>query len=97
MCYRCNHGHWLEQCSLQEIVPCEATFWIQAHGIHVGRMTAHKAHIIAGRLLAERSGKVDAFGSGLCLWPPVLVASRKVEILATTSLVLGYVWLISMK
>lgn len=72
-------------------------FWIQAHGIPFGRMTAHNARIIAGRLSTGRSSKVDAFGGGLCLWPPVPVASRKVEILATTSasLVLGYVWLIS--
>ncbi|BFG29034.1 hypothetical protein CerSpe_153080 [Prunus speciosa] len=44
---------WPMNCSLDEIIPCKAAFWIQAHGIPLGQMTACNAKMLANRIGKE--------------------------------------------
>ncbi|KAH0977194.1 hypothetical protein GBA52_026913 [Prunus armeniaca] len=41
---------WPECEALDEIIPNLATFWVQAHGIPLGQMTANNARIIGDRI-----------------------------------------------
>ncbi|CAB4320352.1 unnamed protein product [Prunus armeniaca] len=77
---------WPDFCSLDEIIPCKATFWIQAHGFPLGQLTRNNA-----MLIAERIGRV------IMVEDPAVTGTRgflrmRVEVNTTKPLQVGF-WL----
>lgn len=74
-------------CSLDEIISCKATFWIQAHGIPFGQMTVCNAKMLANRInnevLVEDPPKIYMLG----------FLRLRVEINTSIPLTLGF-WLL---